>query len=258
MAHTHVRHPAGDLRSSKSAMLPICHRPSRRSGPSPKTEPHALPWGVRPELQASSVRRAKTQTRCGETRNTPRSHVLDAALAAGLCHRSERGPIETCPKCGGKLRVIACIEDPNVIATILEHIQRREATVPSQPRAPPRRSEHLDTPKPAQAVLERRLTLVCGLDVGDAPIRASFRAFPFPGTQSAAPPGDRLKPSLSGVLRRPHHSGGYSSYARACPSRPPSARQPGPLSRSARTGRSTSPTATSPRRTLLLSRTIIG
>ena len=69
-------------------------------------------------------------------------------------------------------------------------------------------------PKPAQAVLERRLTLVCGLDVGDAPIRASFRAFPFPGTQSAAPPGDRLKPSLSGVLRRPHHSGGYSSYAR--------------------------------------------
>ena len=42
---------------------------------------------VRPELQASSVRRAKTQTRCGETRNTPRPHVLDAALAAGLRHR---------------------------------------------------------------------------------------------------------------------------------------------------------------------------
>ena len=87
MAHTHVRHPTGDLRSSK-----------------------------------------------------------DAALAAGLRHRSERGPIKTCPKCGGKLRVIACIEDPDVIATILEHIQRREAAAPSQPRAPPRRSEHLDTP----------------------------------------------------------------------------------------------------------------
>jgi hypothetical protein len=36
--------------------------------------------------------------------------------------------IETCPKCGGKLRVIACIEDPDVIATILEHIRTREAT----------------------------------------------------------------------------------------------------------------------------------
>ena len=35
--------------------------------------------------------------------------------------------IETCPKCGGKLRVIACIEDPDVIATILEHIRTRGA-----------------------------------------------------------------------------------------------------------------------------------
>ena len=26
--------------------------------------------------------------------------------------------IETCPKCGATLRVIACIEDPDVIATI--------------------------------------------------------------------------------------------------------------------------------------------
>ena len=44
--------------------------------------------------------------------------------------------IETCPKCGVELRVIACIEDPDVIATILEHIRTREAAKPSQPRAP--------------------------------------------------------------------------------------------------------------------------
>ena len=31
--------------------------------------------------------------------------------------------IETCPKCGGKLRVIARIENPDVIATILEHVR---------------------------------------------------------------------------------------------------------------------------------------
>ena len=37
---------------------------------------HTLPWRVRPELQASRVVRAKTQTRCGETRQTPRSHDL--------------------------------------------------------------------------------------------------------------------------------------------------------------------------------------
>ena len=45
--------------------------------------------------------------------------------------------IDTCPKCGGKLRVIACIEDPDVIDTILGHIRGREAAEPSQPRAPP-------------------------------------------------------------------------------------------------------------------------
>jgi hypothetical protein len=49
--------------------------------------------------------------------------------------------IETCPKCGGKLRVIACIEDPDVIATILEHIRARDEAQPSQPRAPPLRTD---------------------------------------------------------------------------------------------------------------------
>ena len=49
--------------------------------------------------------------------------------------------IETRPKCGGKLRVIACIEDPDVIATTLEHIRARDEAEPSQPRAPPRRTE---------------------------------------------------------------------------------------------------------------------
>jgi len=37
------------------------------------------------------------------------------------------------------------IEDPGVIATILEHIRTREATEPSQPRAPPQPSTHLRT-----------------------------------------------------------------------------------------------------------------
>ena len=53
--------------------------------------------------------------------------------------------IETCPKCGATLRVIACIEDPDLIATILEHIRVRNEAEPSQPRAPPRRTEHPDT-----------------------------------------------------------------------------------------------------------------
>lgn len=42
-----------------------------------------------------------------------------------------------CPECGGKLRVIACIEDPPLIAKILKHLHRREALAGIAARGPP-------------------------------------------------------------------------------------------------------------------------
>ena len=45
--------------------------------------------------------------------------------------------IETCPDCGATLRVIACIEDPPLIAKILAHVQRREALMGTAARGPP-------------------------------------------------------------------------------------------------------------------------
>jgi hypothetical protein len=47
--------------------------------------------------------------------------------------------IETCRQCGGKLRVIASIEEPTVIERILEHLGRDAETVdPAHPgRVPP-------------------------------------------------------------------------------------------------------------------------
>ena len=45
--------------------------------------------------------------------------------------------IETCPECGGKLRVIASIEDPPLIAKIMGHVRRREALIGNTPRSPP-------------------------------------------------------------------------------------------------------------------------
>lgn len=51
--------------------------------------------------------------------------------------------IETCPVCGGALRIIACIEDPAVIKKMLTHIERKNASAePSRLppcRAPPAR-----------------------------------------------------------------------------------------------------------------------
>ena len=60
--------------------------------------------------------------------------------------------IETCPKCGGTLRVIACIENPDVIATIPEHVGAREAAATAKPRAPP-----IDTAIPAARYQTRLL-----------------------------------------------------------------------------------------------------
>ena len=45
--------------------------------------------------------------------------------------------IETCDKCGGKLKVIACIEDPEVIEKILHHLGLDESPHEPASRSPP-------------------------------------------------------------------------------------------------------------------------
>jgi len=48
--------------------------------------------------------------------------------------------IQTCAACGGAVRIIACIEDPEVIEKILAHLDRKTTDSPGWPppcRAPP-------------------------------------------------------------------------------------------------------------------------
>jgi hypothetical protein len=45
--------------------------------------------------------------------------------------------VETCPDCGGKLRVIASVEEPALIAKILEHVRTRDELGSVEARAPP-------------------------------------------------------------------------------------------------------------------------
>jgi len=45
--------------------------------------------------------------------------------------------IEKCAECGGKLRVIACIEDPPLIRQILSHVRQRDGPADLDARGPP-------------------------------------------------------------------------------------------------------------------------
>ena len=52
--------------------------------------------------------------------------------------------IETCRTCGGQVRIIACIEDPQVIEKILTHLKEKAVSLAliqrPMPRAPPQAS----------------------------------------------------------------------------------------------------------------------
>ena len=47
--------------------------------------------------------------------------------------------IETCPACGGAMRIIACIEDAEVLGKILVHLAGKTVE-PEAPRRPPSRA----------------------------------------------------------------------------------------------------------------------
>ncbi|MFT7221547.1 MAG: hypothetical protein ACI8Z1_003169 [Candidatus Azotimanducaceae bacterium] len=47
---------------------------------------------------------------------------MDPEIKAGLKGAAIRIEIEKCEKCGGKARIIASIEDPDVIEKILKHL----------------------------------------------------------------------------------------------------------------------------------------
>ena len=46
---------------------------------------------------------------------------MGAATEADLNRAAFRIEIEKCEKCGGKVEIIACLEDPEVIQKILKH-----------------------------------------------------------------------------------------------------------------------------------------
>jgi hypothetical protein len=79
MAHIPVRHPSGDLRSCKSAFLPICHRPVGGFGTQAPDQPDSIPWGIRAEQQTP---RAGDTGQAGRA-SPPRSTTSPQAPSVG-------------------------------------------------------------------------------------------------------------------------------------------------------------------------------
>ena len=105
------------------------------------------PRRTRSQPQAPSTHRAEARTQVGNTPKPAATHDVDAVPQARLRHRYERGRIKTRPRCGGKLRVIASIEDPDVIAKVLKHIRAQKEALPSQPQTPQPRANRANRAK---------------------------------------------------------------------------------------------------------------
>ena len=54
--------------------------------------------------------------------------------------------IEHCGVCGGTVRVIACIETPELVDTILTHLAARNTACSDSPRGPPLRASGAELP----------------------------------------------------------------------------------------------------------------
>jgi len=96
--------------------------------------------------RASRGKGTKRQTAEGtESSSTPRHMAMNWAQRLKRVFGID---IEACVRCGGKLKVIASIEEPEVIAKILAHLERaapeqHQAELPLGARAPPVQSRLL-------------------------------------------------------------------------------------------------------------------
>jgi hypothetical protein len=81
------------------------------------------------------VARRRATTTAGSSDDAPSIPTAPMSWMARL-NRVLDLNLSRCPKCGGKVRLIATVTEPDVIARILAHLRRREQDTP-EPRGPP-------------------------------------------------------------------------------------------------------------------------
>jgi hypothetical protein len=87
------------------------------------------------------ARRGKGRKRGADSEGRTAAEQHAAMTWAQRLKRVFNIDIEVCGRCGGPVRVIACIEDQDVIDRILAHLERKEQNTPTLPHlAPPTRA----------------------------------------------------------------------------------------------------------------------
>lgn len=98
--------------------------PSTMDGAAPPAEP-----------QVSKTSAASPSSASPKSTSVPSTYRLDWAA---LLKRVFGVDVLKCPRCQGKMRLIACIEEPDVAKKILEHLGLRAEPLPTlQAQAPP-------------------------------------------------------------------------------------------------------------------------
>ena len=100
---------------------------------------------VTPAKRGKGVKRiANTEVRSPAERHAARAcPALSGMTWAQRLKRVFSIDIEVCGRCGGSVKVIACIEDQDIIDRILAHLRKKEQEAPARPllvsptRAPP-------------------------------------------------------------------------------------------------------------------------
>ncbi len=136
---------AADLTSSGSVRF---HCAVSSPGTEAESQSHPLPRrpGTEPPLaRAGHTSHARERHQVHLQRISP--HIRRAPCRnvtwAQRLKRVINIDIEVCGRCGGSVRVIACIEDQDIIDRILAHLRDREQDIPTLPlptpptRAPP-------------------------------------------------------------------------------------------------------------------------
>jgi len=68
--------------------------------------------------------------------------IYGSSNSIPVSYTGQNKPLTICNRCGGAVKIIACIEDPSVIKKILKHLDAKSMALASanqlsEPRAPP-------------------------------------------------------------------------------------------------------------------------